>query len=57
VTEAIPIADLDESALRAGHADSLKAFSDAVDGSIAKATAQIELETFASIARVIGVTL
>ena len=56
VTEAFPLAELDESAIRTGYAEATKGLS-AADGSIAKATAQIEVAAFTSMARAIGVAL
>lgn len=57
MTEAIPLADLDESAIKAGHAEAIKALAGAQEGSVAKASAQIEIDTFGALARAIGVTL
>lgn len=56
VTEAVPIAELDESAIRAGYAEATKGLS-AADGSVAKATAQVEVSVFTSMARALGVAL
>lgn len=57
VTEAIPLSEFDESAIKAGHANAVRAAAGAQDGSVAKATAQIEIDTFAALARAIGVSL
>jgi hypothetical protein len=51
------MADLDESAIRAGHAQAVKDASAAPEGSAAKAIAMIELDTFSSLARAAGLTL
>ena len=56
VTEAFPLADLDEAAIRAGYAEASKGLS-ATDGSAEKATAQIEVSVFSSMARALGVAL
>lgn len=57
VTEAIPIGELDEAAIRAGHSEAVKALGAAKDGSADKAIAQIEVDTFVSMARAINATL
>lgn len=56
VTEAVPVAELDESAIRTGYAEAQKGLS-AADGSVAKATAQIEVAAFTSMARAVGMAL
>lgn len=56
VTEAYPLADLDEAAIRAGYAEATKGLS-AADGSVAKATAQVEVTVFTSLARSLGFAL
>jgi ATP synthase F1 epsilon subunit len=56
VTEAYPLADLDEAAIRAGYAEATKGLS-AADGSAAKATAQVEVTVFTSLARALGFAL
>ena len=57
VSEAVPLADLDEAAIKSGHAEAGKVFNSAAEGSVAKATAQIELGVFAAMARALGVQL
>ena len=56
VTEAYPLADLDEAAIRAGYAEATKGLS-AADGSVAKATAQVEISVYTSLARSLGFAL
>jgi hypothetical protein len=57
VPEAFPLSDFDEAAVKSGHAEASRAFSSAPDGSVARASAQIEVDTLAAIARALGVTL
>ncbi len=57
VPEAFPLSDFDESAVKNGFANAQKAASSAAEGSAAKAVAQIEMDTFSSLARALGVTL
>jgi hypothetical protein len=56
VPEAVPLSDLDESAIRTGHANAVKVASSSAEGS-AKAVAQIEVNTYSSMARALGITL
>ena len=56
VTEAVPIAELDESAIRTGYAEAQKGLS-AADGSVAKATAQIEINVLTAMGRAVGIAL
>ncbi len=56
MSEAVPLSDLDESAIRAGHAEAAKVASSAGEGS-AKAVAQIEVNTYSSMARALGITI
>jgi F0F1-type ATP synthase epsilon subunit len=57
VPEAFPLAELDESAIRNGYAEAQKNLSASAENSAAKAIAQIELDTFAAMARAIGSSL
>ena len=57
VPEAVALADLDENAIKTGFAESTRAASSAADGSVAKAVAQIEVTTYAAMARAIGLAL
>lgn len=57
VPEAYALADFDEQAIKTAHAESSRAFASAAEGSAAKATAQIEIETYSAIARALGVAL
>jgi F0F1-type ATP synthase epsilon subunit len=56
VPEAVPLSDLDESAIRSGHAEAVKTLSSASDAAV-KATAMIEVDTYTAMARAIGVSL
>jgi len=57
VTEAVPLDELDESAIKTGFAEATKAVGSAADGSVEKATAQIEIATYAAMARAAGIAL
>ena len=57
VPEAYPLSDFDDQAVKTAYAESSRAFASAAEGSAAKATAQIEIETYSAIARALGVTL
>ena len=56
VTEAVPLGELDEAAIRTGYAEASKGLS-AADGSVAKASAQIETTVYTALARAVGITL
>ncbi len=55
--EAIPLADIDESLVRSRHAEASKNRASAATGSVASATAQIEINTLSAMARALGVTV
>ncbi len=57
VTEAVPVDDLDEASIKSGHAEAIKAVGSGADGSVEKATAQIEVNTYTAMARAAGITL
>jgi hypothetical protein len=57
VPEAVPMADLDESAIKATYADASAAAGSSAEGSVAKATAMIQMSVAAAMARALGVTL
>ena len=55
--EAVPLEDLDEGAIKSEYATAVSSANSAADGSVEKATAQIQIDTLQSMARAIGVTL
>ena len=55
--EAYRLEDLDESAVRSGHADALARSNTGEEGSAAQAVARIELETYTAMARALGLNL
>ena len=57
VPEAFPLTDLDESAIRANYAAASSTNNSAAEGSIAKATAMIEMSVNSAMARALGITL
>mmetsp|Transcript_17073 Transcript_17073/g.28908 ORF Transcript_17073/g.28908 Transcript_17073/m.28908 type:complete len:168 (+) Transcript_17073:87-590(+) len=57
VPEAVPVEDLDESAVRAAHAEATSAVSSSAEGSVAKATAMIEVHVASAMGRALGITL
>jgi hypothetical protein len=57
VTEAFPLADFDDAAVKSGYAEAVRTAGTAPDGSIAKAKAQIEVNVYSAIARSIGLAL
>jgi hypothetical protein len=56
VPEAFPLADFDEQAVRSGHAEAVKAQQASTDAA-AKASAQVEADTYSILARALGITL
>ena len=55
--EAVSLSDLDEAAIKAGHAAAAQTVASSGADASAKAIAQIQLETFSALARAINVTL
>lgn len=54
VTECVPVAEIDEAAVRAGYANAVAAAGKAADGSAAKAVAQIETAVYSAMIRATG---
>ena len=57
VPEACPIDDLDPEAIKSAYATAVSASSSAAEGSVEKASAMIEIDTYTSMARAISITL
>jgi hypothetical protein len=57
VPEAVPLADLDESSVRASHAEATALLNSAAEGSVGKATAMIQMSVSSAMARAMGITL
>ena len=57
VPEAVPLSDLDEAAIKAGHAQAAQTVASASVDAAAKAVAQIQLETFSALARAVNLAL
>ncbi len=55
--EAVPIGDLDESAIRAGLEESKRNLASATAGSAAAAVAQISIDTYAAMLLAVGKAL
>lgn len=57
MTEAVPLADLDESAVRSTHAAASSLLNASAEGSVGKATAMIQMSVASAMARAMGITL
>eukprot|EP00596_Hydrurales_sp_CCMP1899_P010688 CAMPEP_0119034956 /NCGR_PEP_ID=MMETSP1177-20130426/1962_1 /TAXON_ID=2985 /ORGANISM="Ochromonas sp, Strain CCMP1899" /LENGTH=145 /DNA_ID=CAMNT_0006992799 /DNA_START=117 /DNA_END=554 /DNA_ORIENTATION=+ len=57
VTEAVPLEDLDESAIKAGHAEAMQMIQKCQDGTPAFAEAQIQADTYTALGRAVGLGL
>jgi len=55
--EAVPLDELDESAIKAGHAEATREMGSKEAGSLEHATAQTEVSTYQAMARAVGITL
>lgn len=57
VTEAVPLSELDESAIKSGYSAAVSAAASAADGSVAKATANIQVNVYVALARAVNISL
>lgn len=57
VTEAVPLAELDPSAIKSGYSAAVSAAGSATEGSVAKAAALVEVGVYSALARAAGVAV
>jgi len=57
VTEAVPVGELDEAAVKSLYADAVKAISSSPEGSQEKAAAEISMNVYVAMARALNVAV